>query len=188
MFDGLLFSASNLLFIVADPVFAILVGHDFPRVFDTFYSGNSVGNLSGLLVTTFCLCFFGGRLFIRSNKTRTRTDKRLLPLPNAIKPHVIVIAVSIAITAYLANGGGFSVENLLKTLVARSSGYVAFASAGFGTQNPVIVLLAQCIPATIILLLLNFRRGAYFANFFTVLVVLLLFGLFALSGGRRELF
>lgn len=142
MFDGLLFSASNLLFIVADPVFAIVVGQDFPRVFDTFYSGNEVGNFSGLLVTTYFLSFFLGRLFIRSNRTRFRNDRRVLRRPHATKLHVLALAVAISVSAFLANGGGFNIGNLLNTIVARSSGYVAFASAGLGTQNPVIVLMA----------------------------------------------
>lgn len=184
LFDAPLFAAGMLLFTVFDPLFAIFTGSDFPAVQNGFHTGNLIGNLTGVVIAVFCLSFFLGRNLIKSSPIQTSsiidpyTPMRVTSLP------ILLISTCISLFAFFANGGGFSLSNLIWTITARARGYVAFSTSGLGTENPIVALFGQCIPTAIILWLISITRGRPLWNGIVLVTATGLFTLYILLGGR----
>lgn len=182
--DSGLFVLGMITFTVADPVFTIVSGRGFPGVDEYQYLGNEVANLTGFVITVFCAFFFLGRLFIRHQGDvfdRNIVAYKSLPFLNG---RVLTLALMVALSPYFLNGGGFSADNLIGSLSARASGYVAFASAGLGAENPVLSLLAQGIPAAVILWFLSLNERSWRWRLLAVTVSALLFAMYVALGGR----
>lgn len=185
LFDAPLFCLGILVFAVVDPVFAILAGQDFPSVGGSAYPQNEIGNMTGLVISSFCASFFLGRLLVAGSSAKSfQGTLGVLPLPKATRPSILILASLLALSAYLASGGGFSIANLMYTIAARSKGYVAFASSGLGTENPLIVLLAQSMPTAIVLWLISIKRSRPLWNLVAISIAVFFLTLFILSGGR----
>lgn len=184
LFDAPLFSVGMLIFTVCDPLFAIAAGSDFPGVEDTLHPGNLIGNMTGLVVSTFCLSFFIGRLFVPMERVQaarvvdphSRMKVTMLP--------ILALATGISLFSFFANGSDFGIANLIWTVTARARGYVAFSSSGLGTDSPVVALFGQCIPTAIVLWLVSMTRRRTLWNVLAVLMSLGLFALYVLLGGR----
>ncbi|MBX3617912.1 O-antigen polymerase [Nitrosomonas sp.] len=184
VFDALLFSLGMLVFTVADPIFAVWMGTDFPGVDESFYSGNSVGNMAGLVITVFCLCFYLGRVLVRTSCTQSHVVMDPTMALKITTPLILMLGTLISLLAFLMNGGGFGLENLINTLTARARGYVAFSSSGLGTDDPLIALFGQAIPTVVILWLISINWQRWRWSVLAVLMGLFLFILYILLGGR----
>ena len=110
VFDALLFSLGMLVFTVADPIFANLDGYGFSRVDESFYSGNSVGNMAGLVITVFCLCFYLGRVLVRTSCTREPRSDGSYNGAQDYDTSNLMLGTLISLLAFLMNGGGFGLE------------------------------------------------------------------------------
>lgn len=184
IFDAFLFCSGMLVFTIGDPIVAIFSGTDFPGVDESFYSGNVVGNMTGLVITIFCLCFYLGRLIVPTSNVQRHIVITPLLQPKITTPVILLLGTFISLFAFLMNGDGFGLGNLINSITARARGYVAFSSSGLGTDDPIIALFGQAIPTVIILWLISINRRRYLWSFFAVIMGLFLFVLYILLGGR----
>ncbi len=184
LFDVPLFALGMLLFTVFDPLFAIFAGTDFPGVEDTFHQGNLTGNMAGLVVSAFCLSFYIGRIFVPTSRVQwTRVVDSHSRLKITRVP-ILMLATGISLYAFLANGGGFGIDNLIWTIFGRTRGFVAFSTSGLGTENPLVALFGQCIPAAIVLWIVSMTPDRHVWNGLAAGASLGLFALYTLIGGR----
>lgn len=182
MFDKFLFLLGLLIFIISEPFVFLLFGLGFPSVNDSEFSGNYVGNKVGFILSTYIISFYLGRIFaktlIRSKLTNFASYK------DNINPVLLGSFVALGLLPFFISGDGNFVANFLINISGRASGYVAFSSAGLGNQSPVVALLAQSIPVTILLLVLFAKKRTIIFRVFAVFLSLLMFFLFVSLGGR----
>ena len=182
--DSALFCIGMLVFTVLDPNFLLITGSGFPGVDGKIYFGNEVGNLTGFVVCIFCLCFYIGRFFVRYEKARLAIRPGDYGVLSVVKTPILLMAFIVSILAYLMNGQGLSIQNLLNSLAARASGYVAFASSALGSQNPILSLFGQSIPVTVILWILSVKERNWKWKLLASIVSIGLLFLYAALGGR----
>lgn len=185
--DSALFALGALIFIVAEPVLYLCSGHGFPNVDDREYSSDEVANLAGLVVCVFCLCFYVGRFSSKQSMARRKIVTSGYPSLNVTRTPYIMVVLSTSVLAFALNGESVSLYNLLATLSARASGYVAFASSGLGSENPLLVMLAQSIPVAVILTVLAVADREGLRRVLYALAGVASFVAYAMLGGRSGL-
>lgn len=183
-FDSALFSTGMMVFAVSDVLVTIAVGGSFPAIPGHSYDGNYVGNLTGLVIVTFVISFFTGRIFVPAKVYYQRAANFRSNAPWSENTWILIFSTFIAFLAFLANGDELSISNISSTILARSGGYVAFSSSGLGNVNPLLTLIAASIPAAIILWGAGMSRGRFGFNIIAACFGLSLFILFILTGGR----
>jgi len=131
----------------------------------------------------YILTFFFGALFYESILNK----KHLLKIDfrkTYVNKRLIFISLSLSLIPFFYYGTGDIVTNLLNNILARSSGYVAFSSGGLGNQNPIIVLLIQLLPTTILILGILFIENKGYKKIFVIPPILALLFLYISLGGR----
>lgn len=183
-FEVPLFCAGVFFFLCVDPLFAVVAGQPFPAVDGGSYRGDRVANQAGLVVSLFALGFFASGLLQRRPRVSNSFDTDRSVRPDVCRPLVLFVSLAVSLAAFAANGAGSVTENLTRSITARSEGYVSFSSVGLGTANPIVALLGQCIPTSIVLWLLALDRRRIAWSAFAGVTASVLMLLYILIGGR----
>lgn len=181
LFDKFLFFLGMSVFILYEPFLFLLSGLGFPFVWGTETPDDYIGNKVGLIVSIYIIFFYVGRTFAL-NFIRPRDD--FIKHNNKFNPIFLSIFIFLSLIPFFLFGTGNFIDNFFLNIAGRSSGYVAFATAGLGTQSPVISLFAQTIVISVILLFIYSRNKTNLFKLFVIFLSLVLFALYVSLGGR----
>ena len=184
-YDVLLFNLGTLLFMVIDPSLVALTDDEFPTVWTLISNEDSTGNLTGIVISIFSIGFHLGNFFshptVPADTQRFESYSRSTLLQSS---WILLFSIALAIGAFFISVQSLTIDGMAAVLFARSTGNVAFATAGLGNESPFITLLASCIPATSLICFSSLEKGKGFKNIVLLFFAALFMILFMLTGGR----
>lgn len=182
VFHKLLFVLGILLFIIWDPTLALLQSKGFPSVY-YYLTDDYIPNKVGVIVSIYLVAFYLGVMcftWLFKKKEKLEVEKSELKFSRRL----VFLFFVMSLSPFLFYGTSGIIGNLMTNLSARNSGYVAFSSGGLGSDNPIIVLLVQFIPATIILVGLSLPKLPKFHKIKALIPMLFLLFLYISLGSR----
>lgn len=184
VYDKLLFILGLIVFIIYEPASLIFSTKGFPDVNNTYINDDYVANFVGFMTVVYIYSFYLGHMLTQSFYSRKKMLVFNKGESDELKPYLLIFYFIIACLPFFIFGSSSIVENFLFNLNARANGYVAFASGGLGSKNPIISLLAQSIPATIILLAIYMDKISNRQKIIVFIFMMFLFFLYISLGGR----
>ena len=188
VYDKFLFMLGVFVFIIYEPFTIIFSDYGFPNINDLYITDDYTANMVGFITIVYILSFYLGHflVFLTSQKKFiiTNNESNFRNKDDHVKGWLIVVYFILAILPFFIFGSSNIIENFIFNLNARANGYVAFATGGLGSQNPIISLLAQSIPATIILLAIYMDRINIKKKFIVAIFMIFLLVLYISLGGR----
>lgn len=183
IYDKLLFTLGVFIFIIVEPFYFIIIDSGFPYVDNQIINNNYFANKAGVIISVYIFSFFIGRLI--AIKLLSKKNKNTLSNSvEKINVKLLMIYIFLAITPFFVYGSSDLISNFFMNIMARSSGYVAFSSSGAGSQNPIITLLVQSIPTTILLMAIYVKKSKFFIKILAIFITVILMFLYISMGGR----
>lgn len=179
------FNLGIIVFLLTNPMISIFNSEGFPLLY-YISNDNILANRSGFIISIYYVSFYLMVIlydYFARNKNYN-LKKNILQLKIQLNPFLIFSLVIISIFPFFFYGSGEILENFSNNLNARQSGYVAFTTAGLGTENPFIVLMVQFLPVSIILLFIKILNSTLVFKFIYFPILIFLVILAISTGGR----
>jgi oligosaccharide repeat unit polymerase len=182
LLDRFLFLVGVIVFLVLNPLFAIFQSGEFPSIYGNI-SSNYIGNKTGAIVALFASSFYLGRMLFY------KKFKILKPRVEQTKIHLglLFLFFMMSIIPFFS-GYEFSLSNFLMNISGRENTHVAFSQASVANSRPIILLLVQTIPVSIILSVMYIASKPNIIRFFFIgLPALFFLYLYVSMGGRSAI-
>ena len=183
--DRFFFYSGNFLVIVLGVLLVGFENYFSPKVLGSNLDYNSF-NKMGIVFTLYLIAYnLGSNFFDTYYSSKLTSDHKSIFYKNSLSIGILAFYITLSFIPFLIYGESNFLNNFFNNLTGRQNTHVAFNDSSLGTSNPIVVLLIQILPVTIILIFTVYLKSKY--RFLLMIIALLYFAMYTTLGGRSAI-